>query len=665
MSGSDLTILRGSPIVDFTSQDFDSLKEDFITFAQQRYSDRWTDFNDTQWAVVFLEMQAYLGDLLTYNMNSMMRELFAASVVRRSNLALIGRMFDFELGKASSSTVVLALGLNPAGTYPFSINPSDHSFSNGDNEDEVVFVPMASTTVAAYDPGGVSITCIEGEYVNLQIIGVGTGAPSQKWQFPQDRVVFDSVSITVGGVSWSRVKNLSTQASTAKVYRLEQDDEGNTFAIFGDGVSGSIPAASAQIRATFRRGGGRRGRVNKNTVQTKVTGSSNIVSVNNPAAAQNGEDEQPLAKAKLGIPAYLSTLERAVTDLDYARLVKSGVAGVAKVKAGPDSSIISRTTRLWVAPEGGGDPSVVLKTKIANYLFTKKITNQRPRISGPVYRSLRLQVLLHVNSDYRAIDTESAVRSAVTNLAGTGLMDFNQLDFAAVTTDEEGAEVLLLSQTRLHQFFSNLSSAGLDRAEIERLDVIPEARPKPEGNTGDGSITGITLNGKQRRRQFYIRLSSSATYEVYERIVGRVSDITDTTLTDSDKQWDQEGVTSFSGYVLSPSATGTYTLNVGSASGTDLTISGTSVSLFAYTAPKSEYFVYHPTPTVVLVGSEFVSADGSVRFTVTAGVTGFIAGDSFTLDVHPTVSDLRLATDEYPELDSVNFTTRTSGGARV
>jgi hypothetical protein len=67
----------------------------------------------------------------------------------------------------------------------------------------------------------------------------------------------------------------------------------------------------------------------------------------------------------------------------------------------------------------------------------------------------------------------------------------------------------------------------------------------------------------------------------------------------------------------------------------------------------------------VNVGSEFTSADSNVRFTVTAGASPFIAGDAFTLDVYPAISDIKLKDDEFPNIVDGTLTLRATGGSKV
>jgi len=664
-SGNDLSIRRVSPVVDYTSMDFDALKADLIAYAQAKYPDRWTDFNDTQWAVVFLEMQCYIGDLLTYNLNSMLREAFTGAAVRKANVEAFARTIGMELTYPVSSTTTLRVSLNPLGAYPFTLTKVDNKFSNGSTEDEVIFQPISDTVVAAYPGVGyVDVSAIEGERFDAYLVGVGTGAANQKWQFPQDSIVFDSVSITVGGVGWTRVLNLVMQASTAQVYRLIRDDEGFLFILFGDGIHGAKPGSGVEIRGTFRQGGGKRGNLNKTAITTVVSAHSNVTGVtNSQVEATGGDNEQTLASAKQAIPGFLSTNDRAVSLPDYEAMANK-VSGVKKSRASLDVIPGSNVVRLIVAPTGGGSPSSTLKKNVSSAFIGKKGHAARVKVFGPTYKDLRLQLLAHINPAVRATDGELTLKNGLLNSAGTGLLDFDNLDFEAVVSTGE-AEEYLLAQTRFQNYFATLKTKGIDRVEIERMDIDPVARIRDEGNTGDGTVGSIILNDLQRRREYYILLVSSAQYHVYERIVGRVSYLSDTELTDTGKQFDSEGVVSFAGYKLAPYRTASSLVDVASASDTDIVLATGSPSLFAMTQPQAEYYTYSPTPTVVTVGSQYTSPDGSVKFTLAAGATPFLAGDSLYLDVYPKESDIRLRPDEYPRLTSANLTIRTSGGLRL
>jgi Baseplate J-like protein len=664
MSGADLTTSRSSPVVDYTTGDFDGFKADLIAYAQAKFPDRWTDFNDDQIGVALLETECYGLDLLNYQLNSSLRELFVPTVLRRQNLIYLGRPYDFEPTDYLSATVDLEVTLDPAGTYPFTLE-QDNQFSNGNSEgDEIFFSPSASSIVAAYTPT-ISVECIEGERWTNQPIGVSNGTPNQRWQLPQDAVIPDSISVLVGAEQWTKAErnNLNYSASTAKNYRIITTDDRQSFIVFGDGVYGQIPSLGTSIYASFRVGGGKRGNLNAGTIETLVSTHPNIVSVTNPARSSGGDDPQSMRSAKNAIPASLRTLERAVTESDHVDLALQ-VAGVAKARVAAADSLGSRIITLIIAPIGGGQPSLALKNAVIAYFKDRKMVTSRVRSRAPIYRDLRLSVLLHVNASFRTLAVKQAVRQSVTNVNGTGLLDFAQLDFAAVAKTSEGGEELLLAQTRLQGFFDRLAGAGLDRAEITQCDIIPIARPRLTGNVGTGDIPAISLSGRQRRREFHVEVTSASTYRVYERIIGRVTSLTDTTLGDDTKNFDEEGINDYAGYRLTPSRESSLSVNVTSASGQEIQTNG-GTSLFALTSTDSEYFLFAPNPPQIAIGDEYVSSDSAVRFTLTDGATPFINGDSFFIDVFPTVGDIRLRDDEYPVLSEVNFITRTSGGARV
>ena len=669
MSGNDLTTGRGSPVVDFTAGDFDSLRSQMIAYAQAQYSDRWTDFNDSQWAVVFLELQAYLGDLLSYQLNAVMRETFAATATRLQNLQSIGKTYAYEVPNAEAATVDMALTIDPTFVgYPFSITPAANLFSNETTgEDAVTFHPVATTVVAGYPVGGVvTVACQEGEYSDDVLIGVSNGQANQRWQFPLQGVLRSSVSLRVGAPAWTRTANFVLSAVGAQVYKLAQTDDGNSYAVFGDGVFGALPLLGAEIRATFSTGGGTRGNLGRNVITRIVSSHSAILACTNPLAASGGAPAPTLRQARNGIPALLSVQNRFVTEPDYAAGALS-VAGVAAARARPGYPPGQRVVDVTIAPTGGGVPSAALKAAVLATVgksSTKKMINNRARVYSAEYPRVLFDVLLHINASYRPAEVESVVRAGLLNSAGTGLLNFANLDFEGVRINSSGGEELLLTQTRLQNYFNDLGPVGLDRAEILSLTVSPSARARASGNTGTGTCGSVVLTSRQRRREYAVTLLSATQYSVVERIIGRISTLSDYVLVDEEKTFENEGVASFAGYRLVPHRLSPGYVVLTGGSGQSLTTVSTA-SLFALTTVGAEYYVCNPSATVVTVGSQYTSPDGNVRFTVTAGGTPFIAGDGFTLDVYPLIGDIRLRPDEYPALADADFRTRTSGGVRA
>ncbi len=658
---TNLSVDRNSPVADYLTGDYEGYKAQLISWAQAKYADRWTNFSESEFAVVFLELEAYLGDLNSYQVNSSIRELWASTVIRRANLERIDRPFGITPNPPRSSTVDLLLTLDAGGSYPFTILKSHQFATEGDGETlPVYFSPVQDTVVPSYPVGGtLTIGAQEGEVYVGQLVGVSNGLPGQRWQFPQDSIVLDSVEVTVGAALWTRVSSFFDSIATDRHYRLVFSDDGSLFLIFGDGVNGLIPANASQLRANFRVGGGLRTNVGPGSVTELVSVNSAVIGVTNPLKANNGDDAQPMKQARNAIPATLQTLDRAVANGDYGRLVMKGVPGVAKAR---DEALTNRIVRVIIVPTGGGQPTSVLKSQVSAYLRTRRMANYRPRVQGPTYRDVRIKVLLYVNSNYRATNVEDVARRGVINEAGTGMLDFQQLDFGGETVEADGSRTLLLSQTRLQGYFERLHSRGLDRAEILQFDVAPSINT-PSTNYGNGFVADVTTNGRQRRRDFFVEATSADTYRVQERITGRIYGMSSNSITDATKDFEAES-SSYANYVLIPSVESPgSTVNVVSASGQDIVIS--NADLFSLTNEGDDYYLYLNDPATLAMGATYTSPDGSVSFTPTAGTTAFLPGDSFTVSVYPVNCDIRLRQDEYPQLISTNFLTPTAGGAKV
>jgi len=90
--------------VRFLNRDFDSLKEDLEDFLQVYYPDTYNDFSESALGSVFIDLTAYVGDVLSFYTDSQFKELLIQQAEERENI--------FELAKA--------LGYRPKVTTPAS-----------------------------------------------------------------------------------------------------------------------------------------------------------------------------------------------------------------------------------------------------------------------------------------------------------------------------------------------------------------------------------------------------------------------------------------------------------------------------------------------------------------------------------------------------------------
>lgn len=649
----------------YLAADYDTIRADLMAWAKANYSEKWTDFSDGHISVFLLDLAAYLGDLLAYQGNATVREANATSAVRLESVRNISRGLGHVLPEADSAQVDLLLTLDPGGTYPLTLSTTD-VVSNGNDQDPVLFSPLVETTITAAealaDGYTVTVAFQEGaEYSNV-LLGLADGLPGLAMLLPAESVLVSSVEVTVAGTEWTRVDHLAASDGASQHFVVRRR-EGAVYVIFGDGEFGAVPADTSQVRATFRVGGGLRGRLGASTIETIVSLPATVLSVTNPAAANGGRNEPSLRQARASLQASLVTLKRAVTVDDHARLARV-VEGVADAVA-QASAQKTNVVKLWVAPAGGGAPTGALKNAVSAYLFDKKMVGKTVQILDPHYVDLDVEVLLHVSPRAKAVDVQEAAKATLINPNGTGLLDFSQLGFGGFDENREP----LITQDLLRKRLGTLAPRGLMRSEIRRLTTIPVARPRSSGNTGNGTVGSIQLDNKRRRREYYILFTSAVNFQVTCRVVGKVSNITATALQDEtlDQEEEFNALNSFNLGSLCPDRRKTTTVALGVSPDTQTFLKTSGASLFTLTEVGADYYAELPIGIAGTVGVPWFFELGAMTlgFTIAAGSTPFIAGDSFTLQTYPYAGDITLDFDEYPQLLSANLTLVTSGGSKV
>lgn len=668
MAGNDLN--RSEPVIDFTSQDFASMNADLEAYAQATWSDRWTDFNLGQLAVLMRDTLSYNFDLGTFYMNGLLNETFVTTALRRQNLIKLGRSVEYSVPSASSATVVLELTLDPGESFPVTLLTATHSASNSGG-DIISYVPAADTVIANALVNPVAVTFVEGTYVVGESLGSSDGAQAQRFLIGSGGVLFrepsNTLIVTVNAVSWTKYESLVDMGPSTTGYLVDQEESGDVFVVFGDGVNGKVPPITHVIEATYRYladadARPADGNLGSDTITSIVAMPSAVLSLTNPNPASNGGPEPTNQQIRVAIPAATRVKSSAINALDIADAAKQ-VAGVAKAFSAPGDPLL-RTILLAIAPAGGGQPSDLLKNQVLTSLRPIKLIGPRVAISGPVYKRLRIAILAHVAAGSQQQSVVAVLQSALTNTAtGAGIFDYNQMEFRGVDEEDQPQ----VSVTVLQSVFEQIASKGLRRGEIEVLDVVPEARSL-SSTTGDGTVTSIvTPTNDTLRREWAILFTSSTTFDVKERIVGQVTSISDAGITD-DAQDFPTGLSGLGFTVLNPQRQVADTFVV--SANTQTTITTTVSGMFLATAVGASYYVERSLGASGTVGVTYNALDAQavnvLSFLVNAGASPWAAGDTLVIDTYPPAGDIdTLRGDEIALLDLADLTIRPAGGIQV
>jgi len=76
---------RNVPI-DYTSRDFDSIREDLINYTKRYYPDTFKDFSEASFGSLMLDTVAYVGDIMSFYLDYQVNESFIDTAVDFKNI---------------------------------------------------------------------------------------------------------------------------------------------------------------------------------------------------------------------------------------------------------------------------------------------------------------------------------------------------------------------------------------------------------------------------------------------------------------------------------------------------------------------------------------------------------------------------------------------------
>lgn len=112
--------------INYTSRNFADIRSDLVNMVRQYYPDIFNDFNDASVGMMLLELNAAVGDMLSFNTDRMFQETQIDYAQERASILSLARTFGLKVpGKRPSATIVdfsVTLPLNGA-TFDVSYAP--------------------------------------------------------------------------------------------------------------------------------------------------------------------------------------------------------------------------------------------------------------------------------------------------------------------------------------------------------------------------------------------------------------------------------------------------------------------------------------------------------------------------------------------------------------
>lgn len=409
--------------INFSALDFSTLRKALVEYVKTYYNNDFNDFVNSNGAVMFMEMVAYVGAVVATHEDVLADEAFLPTAQTRDavtqHLALINRQLKRQTPAVVDVSVTVGAPVPtsvkiPAGTR-FNLAGPDGSAliyeifrAPGDFTGSVEILPGKQGTIA-YG--------IEGQFVD-PLVSIASGGPNQTVEISATDVLDEPITVDiktgVDTIRWLRIDAIERALPNDEVYEVRFSEDGMSI-IFGDDNHGKAPLSGQEITVRYRVGGGIRGRIGSNYINTALS-----ISPEPPASApvevlfrniepsSGGENEESLDVARRVAPKEAATLKAATTGEDYAVLAKnfrSPIYGsVLKAVAGIKTSLNANVVELYVLAEGVDGPvlpSIGLKTGLTSFFSDIQVLTDEVRVYDGSIRpvDVRLDVIIDRNAD--------------------------------------------------------------------------------------------------------------------------------------------------------------------------------------------------------------------------------------------------------------------------
>ena len=272
-----------------------------------------------------------------------------------------------------------------------------------------------------------------------EVLGRSEGSPGQKFNLQNtpilDRADGEHMIVRYDqGIeeAWTEVNDFANSSPTDKHYTL---DPISGEVRFGpsmpqrDGsirMYGAIPLKRALIMMKqYRNGGGTEGNMQIGAISELKTSIPYITRVANRQRAEGGLNAESVDDAKLRVPGYLRTLERAVTSEDFEYLAKKAAPGrVARAFALPVAADTSSRVNVFIIPHVGNPNGLINRNELTlqedvqqmvlRYLDERRLLTTNLDILEPQYYWIRTEIRVRASKHYKPENVRQAIAERLT-----------------------------------------------------------------------------------------------------------------------------------------------------------------------------------------------------------------------------------------------------------
>jgi len=451
-------------LINFAATDFITLRASLISYIKAVYPTEYTYFTESDLGIMFVELVAYMGSVMSMKADMLANENFFATARQRASvkklLELIGVRMRGPLSAAADAQITFDFGI--AGEEYFTLAPSNRVINITSPQDDGAVTYTLYKVVNGFvdqmnSTGDILLYASESDnhpfntiYSNLVfqegvlVTDSGQFAATEAVktiQLTQAPVIEGSVEVFINSPTatasgaYREVDNIYfASGGSDRIFEIVYDSDYKATIVFGDNTVGVSPDNTATYLVNYRVGGGSRGNLLPNVINATVIGVTGGVNINgtivNTSVATGGSNAETVAHAKQWAPLTFARQNRLVTLEDYevyANTFISTFGTVGKATAATRNAYSSANIIDIYVLEKASDIQLqkatpTFKTQLLTSINTQKMATDEIVIADGLIRTLDLVTTIYIDRE------EEANQVQITAKARDKILTYMSLD---------------------------------------------------------------------------------------------------------------------------------------------------------------------------------------------------------------------------------------------
>jgi len=317
---------------------FDGLRDSLKGFLSSQ--SEFTDYDfDSSTMSVLIDLLAYNTYHNSFYLNMGLSESFLDSAQLRNNVVSRAKMLNYTPRSARGASATLNVVVTPDDTPSSVVIPANTAWTSTIDSVNYTFVTTEAHALSKLSNDTWSsntVTITEGDTYTHRFT-VSTTNPV-RYVIPNQKVDTSSISVLVQDSTsntalstYTEASNLSTVTGSSKVFFLQENEDSEYELLFGDNVIGRRLSDGNIVITKYRQcNGSLTNGANTFSSPGTIAGYSTF-SVTTATPANGGDEQESVSSIRQNAPQSFSAQNRAITENDYAVLVKNNFGDIQSV----------------------------------------------------------------------------------------------------------------------------------------------------------------------------------------------------------------------------------------------------------------------------------------------------------------------------------------------